>query len=182
MSVTIPPQVPDGLAEIIATYGDPEVKIVNGQWAVNPTWESANMVVIHHPMLPLGRLYIHHLAAQPFLKVLERWSARVAAGDPYRVRTIGCFAPRAQRGSAGLVASTHTWGIAFDVNADANLLISPCDQSDARRTAIPLIVNGQTRRNIPTEWVSDAAAEGFFWGGAFKKRFDPMHFQLATGF
>jgi len=71
---------------------------------------------------------------------------------------------------------------AFDVNADANLLISPCDQSDARRTAIPLIVNGQTRRNIPTEWVSDAAAEGFFWGGAFKKRFDPMHFQLATGF
>jgi len=82
-------------------------------------------------------------------------------------------APRAQRGSAGLVASTHTWGIAFDLNADTNRLISPCDSADPRRA---------TLRDVPDAWVSDAAAEGWFWGGSFKKRFDPMHFQLATGF
>lgn len=180
--VIIPPQAPNGLPEIIQVYGDPKVQIVNGEWQVDISWESANMVTIHHPLMPKGKLYVHHLVAQPMLNLLERWSARIAAGDPYRVLTLGSFAPRAQRGSSGLVASTHTWGIAFDLNADTNLLISPCDFDDPKRRAFPLVVNGQIWRDIPLAWVDDARAEGWFYGGAFLHRFDPMHFQFCSGF
>lgn len=170
----IPPLAPNGYAEILEHYGDPKVRIVNGEWTVDALWESTNMVTIHHPLIPSpGKKRIHHLAAQPLLNVFERWSARIQAGDPYRVLTFGTFAPRAQRGSAGLVPSTHTWGIAFDLNEATNPLLKDIDADDPRR---------QTARDIPDAWIADAEAEGWFWGGKFQHRFDAMHFQLATGF
>lgn len=173
MAVTIPVAAPNGLAEIIAHYGDPQVKIINGAWTVDSRWESDNLITIHHGLLPLGRLYVHRYIAQPTLRVLDRWSARIQAGDSYRLLTMGCFSPRAQRGSNGLLASTHSWAIAWDVNAAANLLISPCDPEDPRR---------QTAKDIPDAWIADAEAEGFMWGGRFARRFDPMHFQLAVNY
>lgn len=173
MSDIIPPLAPNGLAEIIEHFGDPKVQIVNGEWVVDRAWESANMVTIQHPLMPKGKLFVHHLVARPMLNLLERWSARIQAGDPYRVRTLGSFAPRAQRGSNGFIPSTHTWGIAFDLNADTNPLISNIDPDDSRR---------RTNKDIPDAWIADARAEGWFWGGAFLRRFDAMHFQMATGF
>lgn len=174
MPLTIPVRSPNGLAEIIAHYGDPKVtRSQDGEWTVDSKWESANMASLFHPLLPRGRIYCHRLVADPLKHVLGRWNARVVAGDAYKVQTLGCFAPRAQRGSNGLLASTHTWGIAFDLNADTNRLISPCDPDDARR---------HTAKDIPDAWIDDAEAEGWTWGGAFQRRYDPMHFQLATGY
>lgn len=177
MSTIIPQQAPNGLAEIVAHYGDPKItRDQDGTWAVDPRWESANMTTIHHPLIPAAqgsRLYMHSLVAPAFLRVLERWSARIVAGESYRVLHLGCFAPRAQRGSSGLLASTHSWGIAVDLNPDANKLITNIDPEDTRR---------QTAKDIPDAWIMDAKQEGWFWGGEFHSRFDPMHFQFATGY
>ena len=168
---TIPLQAPDGIKDIIAHYGDPGIQIENGTWTVSGAWEYANCTTIQHALLPLGKLYVHRFIAQPTLSVLDRWLARIKAGDPYKLRTMGCFCPRAQRGSAGIVMSLHTLAIAWDVNADTNRLISPCAPQSAERA----------QKDIPDAWIADARTEGFFWGGDFERRFDPMHFQLATG-
>lgn len=173
MTLTIPVQAPNGLDEILAHYGDPHLQLVDGAWTVDSQWESANMTMIAHPLFPSGKLYVHRLVAAPMLRVFDRWRMRIAAGDPYRVRMLGCFAPRAQRGSFSLIPSTHSWGIAFDVNADANPLIAPCLPEDPRR---------KTAKDIPGEWINDAKLEGWFWGGEFRTRFDAMHFQLCSGF
>lgn len=177
MGDIIPVQAPNGLADIITHYGDPKItRNQDGSWAVDAKWESDNMVIIAHPMIPArqsGRLYIHKLAAPSFIRVLNRWQARIDAGDPYRVKTLGCFNPRAQRGSNGLLASMHTWGAAVDLNADDNPMISPCDPDDPRR---------QTETDIPRAWFDDWIAEGWFMGRDFQHRFDPQHGQLAQGY
>lgn len=172
MNLVIPPRAPNGLAEVIATYGDPKARIVGGEWIVDRAWEDANLTTLFHPFLPKGRIYLHRLILAPTRNVLNRWQARVAAGDPYRLRTFGCFQPRAQRGTRGLVVSMHTFAIAWDVNADTNPMIVDIDIDDPRR---------QTAKDIPDAWIADAKAEGLFYGGEFRHRFDPQHFQLATG-
>jgi hypothetical protein len=163
---------PNGLAEILAAYGDPQVRVnAKGAWKVDPQWERANLETIRHPLLPRGKLYVHRRVGPQMMRLLDRWQVRISAGDPYRVRTLGCFAPRAQRG-ATLAPSTHTWAIAWDLNADRNQLISPCEPDDPRRS----------KKDIPDAWIADAELEGFFWGGHFRRRFDPMHFQACTGY
>lgn len=174
MGDVIPVQAPNGLADIIAHYGDPKVqRSQDGEWTVDAKWESANCIIVQHGLLPRGKLYVHRLVAQPFLRVLDRWSARIQGGDTYKVVSIACFSPRAQRGSNGLLASTHSWAIAFDLNPDTNPMIVNIDPDDPRRI---------TMLDIPRGWIDDAKAEGWFWGGEFHGRFDPQHFQLATGY
>jgi hypothetical protein len=168
----IPAQAPNGLADVLAHFGDPKPRIVDGQWVVDRQWEEANLTTLFHPFLPKGRIYLHRLILVPTRNVLDRWQARVAAGDPYRLRTFGCFQPRAIRGTNGLAMSMHTLAIAWDANADTNPMIVDIDVDDPRR---------QTEKDIPDPWIADAKAEGFFYGGEFVHRFDPQHFQMATG-
>lgn len=171
MSVVIPPRVPNGLQEIITTYGEPRPHIVGSDWVVDPAWESANMTTLHHAFLPHGKIYCHRLVVDMLSATLDDWQAI----GGYAIRTFGCFAPRAQRGSNGFIPSTHTWGIAFDLNADQNPLIYPCYDGDERKT------DGQ-HKDIPDAWIDAACKRGWFWGGRFSRRFDPQHFQAATGF
>lgn len=173
--LVIPPQAPHGYAEIIAHYGDPKIrKNGDGSWSCDPKWESDNCITVRHGLLPTGKLFVHKLVAQPLLRTLDRWAARIAAGDQYRVRTLGCYSPRAQRGSAGLIPSTHSWAIAFDLNADQNPLITGLSgPADPRR---------YQWGDIPLAWAQDAIAEGWFWGRDFQTRCDGQHFQLASGY
>lgn len=156
---------PHGLAEIYAAYGDPKYR-PPGQ--VDAAWESENMVTVRD--LPLWRIpkRVHRLAADP----LRRALARCEAIGGYTLVSLGTFAPRAQRGSNGFLLSTHTWGIAVDLNADTNPLVAPCYEDDPRRSQF----------DLPPTWVAAFEAEGWTWGGRFKHRFDPMHFQLASGY
>lgn len=172
--IVIPPAPPNGLADIIAHYGDPHVqRDQDGNWTVDPKWESLCCTTLEHPLLPRGKLYMHRLVIAPMNRLLDRWRARIINGDAYRVLSVACFAPRAQRGSNGLLASTHSWAIAFDLNPDTNPLISGIEIDDPRR---------QKCKDIPDAWIADAKAEGWFWGGEFQHRYDPMHFQMATGY
>jgi hypothetical protein len=161
----IPPRPPNGLAEILATYGDPKYR-PPGQ--VDAAWESASMVKVYDLPLVKHALFMHRLIVTPLRRALARCS--VIGG--YELHTIGCFAPRAQRGSNGFLLSTHTWGIAVDINPEQNPLITPCYEDDPRRSQF----------DIPPAWVAAFKSEGWTWGGDFRHRFDPMHFQLASGY
>lgn len=68
----------------------------------------------------------------------------------------GCFNIRHTRGEESL--SVHSWGLAIDLNAVANPLGGPGTMAQ------PLI-----------NCFTDA---GFIWGGSFKDRIDPQHFQF----
>ncbi|HZP16723.1 MAG TPA: M15 family metallopeptidase, partial [Terriglobales bacterium] len=73
----------------------------------------------------------------------------------------GCFAFRPQRMGGRL--STHSWGIAIDLNPESN----------AQGTA------GSMDRGV----VEIFKSAGFAWGGNWQGRCrDPMHFQFCTGY
>lgn len=167
-SVTIPVRPPNGLNEIIATYGDPQYHAGN----VDPHWESQNLVMLHGlPLVAGGKLYVHKLVALPLQLALADCE-RIGG---YELEHVGCFNPRAQRGASADILSTHTWAIAIDINPDRNPLITGCPVGDPRRSA-------EGACDIPPAWIAAFKARGFFWGGDFSRRFDPQHFQLCTGY
>ena len=163
---TSPLQIPNGYTEVITAYGDPQF---DGH-TVSPKWESANMIVIRNIPCGIGKLYVHKNIAAPLMNAL---GACERLQDGYIIERIGCFAPRFQRGSTSAV-SLHTFGIAVDINPERNMLVFPCELNDPRRT-------DPRYSNIPRAWIDAFEAEGWFWGGRFKHRFDPMHLQFATG-
>ena len=73
----------------------------------------------------------------------------------------GIYALRLIRGTKSGRVSTHSWGIAIDLNPHENKL-------------------GTFGRMHPGV-IAVMAHHGFLWGGYFKRR-DPMHFQYATGY
>jgi len=153
---SIPP--PHGIDQIRMAFGNIQVR--NGQ-VVTPGWESDNMVMVYDlPGVPVRRLYVNkHVEAS----LREALAACVALNDGYTIRTIGCFAPRAKRVNGEL--STHSWGIAVDINADTN----------------PLSLDGILRSDIPLTWVAEFEKRGWTWGGRWKKP-DAMHFQYCSGY
>jgi len=148
---------PNGLAQIKIVYGDIQVR--NGQ-VVTPGWESDNMETYREPWMPKGRLYVNKRVWSSLKEAIE---ACLALNDGYVIRTIGCFAPRVKRVNGEL--STHSWGIAIDLNADTN----------------PLSLDGVLRRDIPDAWVAEFEKRGWTWGGRWKKP-DAMHFQYCSGY
>ncbi|MFM9985592.1 MAG: M15 family metallopeptidase [Flavobacteriales bacterium] len=145
------------------------------QYKVNPdstikilgNWESENIVTIASPwisQLPpykLSKLRVHKKVADRFIDLFEAWKK---AGLLNRVNTFdGCFYPRLIRGSATNL-STHSYGIAFDINASTNGL----------GKVPPLLnANGCVRELVPI-----ANDLGWYWGGHFS-RMDGMHFEIA---
>lgn len=151
----VPP--PKGLDQLKIAFGDIQVR--NGQ-VVTPGWESDNMDTYREPWMPKGKLYVNR-HVWPSLK--EAIEACLALNDGYKLRTIGCFAPRAKRVNGEL--SVHSWGAAVDINADTN----------------PLGMDGVLRRDIPDTWVVEFEKRGWVWGGRWKKP-DAMHFQYVSGY
>jgi D-alanyl-D-alanine carboxypeptidase-like protein len=146
---------PVGLDEIIAAFGRIE----------EPTFEAAHIVSfdLPYPLLYAGqtvsRARCHRLLVQNFQKAFYDLAQ---AGLADQVKNYGgIYARRAIRGQAAH-PSTHSWGIAID--------LEPADY--------PL---GSSKR-FPDQVVQIFADAGFFYGGDFKSRKDPMHFQFAKGY
>jgi hypothetical protein len=153
---SLPPPV--GLTQIKIAFGDIQVR--SGQ-VVTPGWESDNMIMVFDlPGVPVRRLYVNK-HVEPSLR--EALAACVALNDGYKIRTIGCFAPRAKRVNGEL--STHSWGISVDINADAN----------------PLYTTGDGPHDLPDEWIAEFERRGWTWGGRWKKP-DYMHLQYCSGY
>ncbi len=134
-------------------------------------------------LVPVSHVYFHHKVAGALLGALtDIWAyARIevkkkvgydktaAAYDKLTYQWLkdkgllnygGTFNYRKIRGSSAV--SLHGLAIAIDMAPGANGL-------------------GKTTTSLP-EWYIDCFRDhGFFWGGDFKGRKDPMHFQFATG-
>jgi hypothetical protein len=151
----LPP--PSGYMGLIQRYG--AITVANGQ-VTTPGWESAHMMVARADWMPAGKLYVNK-AIWPALQ--SAFEACLALGDGYRIRTLGCFAPRPKRVNGDL--SVHSWGAAVDLNADTN----------------PLRLDGVVQTDIPPLWVAEFEKRGFTWGGRWAKP-DSMHFQLVSGY
>lgn len=160
-------QVPHGLDEIKEIYGDP-FPLIQDDGIVSPIWERA---VLDTAMLPaplsLGwnldievqRIRGHKLALPSLIEVLQAvWDADLW----YLLRTFdGCYNWRSKRGQAKL--STHSWGIAVDLNASTNQFRT-CGDMDQRI-------------------VDEFEGRGWVWGGRWPAHYrDAMHFQRCSGF
>jgi len=129
-------------------------------------WEGRNIVSLNVPQLiPINvnrPVRFHRFGANQFMKLWSDWEA---AGLLSRVLTWdGSFVPRFQRGSTTKL-SNHAFGSAFDINAEFN--------------PMGIIPPSVGREGSVRELVEIANANGFFWGGHFKKRKDGMHFEIA---
>lgn len=174
--ITIPPVVPHGLSEVLSYFGDPKFTGA-ADASVDPKWESSNLEVVRDLPCGIPKMYVHRLIEQPLRAALARAEA---TGWSPKVKVVGCFQPRLIRGSSTRM-STHTLAIAIDLDPDDNKLVE-CPSNplalwpvgDARRV-------DPGPRTIPDVVVACFKAEGWFWGGEFHDRYDPMHFQFCTG-
>lgn len=163
-------QPPRGIAEIKRVYGDIKIERdpIQGGWRIyHPiAWERVHMTILRDlPGLPGRKLYVHKLIAEPLQEALRL--SHEAAPD-YRILSIGCFNPRPKRSDAGTL-SLHSWGAAVDINPAAN----------------PMRVyrDGETIKcDMPDAFVKAWESVGWTWGGRWRPRADPMHWQYASGY
>lgn len=146
---------PVGLDEIIATFGDPHA----------PDFEAKNIVSFDLPYaLVFGSAMVskaraHRLVVPAFVAAFEdiKESNLVDRATHFS----GIYAQRPIRGFPKF-PSSHSWGIAIDLNAETNAL------------------GGKSHQDVGV--VEIFKAIGFSWGGEFKSRKDPMHFQFCSGY
>lgn len=144
--------IPSGLDEIIATFG-----------SLNGGFEAKHITLFDLPYTlkyegaPVKRARCHRLAVENFIQAFKSVQTEGLANQFSEFN--GIYAPRSIRGQSAH-ASCHSWGIAIDMCA----------------SQYPL--GSQLR--MPDAIVKAFQSAGFFYGGDFKSRKDPMHFQLAT--
>jgi hypothetical protein len=161
---TTPLTTPNGEAEVIATFGDLK-KFIRSDGTLSPKWEEQKIRRITLPKpLPLSgedikvtRVTCHVLLVDTFRETLRaiddagKWPLLVSYGGGFNFRT--------KRGGGSV--SLHAWGIAWDFDPENNAL--------------------GTKGTMDAGIVEIFESRGFFWGGRFKGRKDPMHFQFARG-
>lgn len=162
---------PRGHAAIVATFGDPyQVMGEDGLLSAEErfAWEARLTSVEFHRPLPLSygragqkatRMRCHGLVAPIFRSV---WRAIAADAELDRhLRTYGGTYVFRPKRSYGEQLSTHSWGIAIDLNVATNRMGTPGDMHPGV--------------------VQVFEAHGFVWGGRWRNP-DPMHFQYADGY
>jgi hypothetical protein len=150
-------QPPQGLAQLVERFG--RIEVAGGR-VTTPGWEDAHMILVHADWLPRGNLYVNK---QVWPALASAFEACLALHDGYKIRTLGCFAPRPKRVNGDL--STHSWGIAVDLNPDTN----------------PLSLDGTLRMDIPPSWIAEFEKRGFTSGARFPRP-DAMHLQFSTNY
>ncbi len=148
-------EIPVGLDQIIETFGSLDT----------PDFETLYIetFTLPYPLLYQGtkvtRGRCHHLAIENFQAAFE---AILSAGLQAKVKNYsGIYNARPIRGQ-NAHPSTHSWGIAIDLESET----------------YPL---GSTKR-FPDKIVQIFGNAGFFYGGDFVSRKDPMHFQLCRSY
>jgi hypothetical protein len=143
--------------------GNPEaIQITNG-------WATSNIIHVTIPQLcnvvgapGSGIVPFHRAAANQLVKLWADWEQ--AGLLTFALTWAGSWVPRFVRGSR-VYLSNHSWGTAFDINAQWNMLGS-----------MPAL-KGQ--KGSVRELVEIANDNGFYWGGHFGGRPDGMHLEIA---
>jgi hypothetical protein len=172
VTVTGAPSVPNGLGEIIATFGDPR-KLIGPDGLVSRENELAwERQILGRGKLPFAipldprkpgevkaTFYAHRKLVGAFEAVFQELNR---LGLRQRIHSWGgIYSFRSIRGSSSNL-SLHAFGAAIDLNAETNQL--------------------GTAGDMDPGVVGVFAHFGFVWGGDFRSRPDPMHFQYATGY
>jgi hypothetical protein len=159
--------VPDGLAQLRATFGD--IQLVPGPDPKDPCylqvvddWPARNLVVAPIQGIPaISRIYCHRKLAPLLQATFADIAAAGLAGEIHSFD--GCFCPRYKRRTVRQTPSVHCWAIAVDVNARTN--------------------QQGTRGDMSPQVVAVFRRHGFKWGGDWAGKYrDPMHFQYCTGY
>ncbi len=153
-------EIPNGLDEIIHVFGSLD----------DPHFEENNITMFSfpYPLLyagkPVSKGRCHRLVVDNFVAVFKELHdlelAHMVQEADYEDYA-GIYNQRPIRGQSSH-PSTHSWGIAIDLEPGK----------------YPL---GSAAR-FPDVIINVFKKYGFFYGGDFKSRKDPMHFQLATGY
>ena len=162
----------------------PEEIVIRGSCDDRITdWEANNIVRAVVPQLAGvpgaaadGTIRCHRLAASKIQELFRRWDERnllhlvLSYAGTFDARykkgkSPGDGPQAAQQSDAAGALSNHSFGTAFDINADSNPF--------AARPAL------EPGRGALRELVADANGLGFFWGGHFNQSKDGMHFELA---
>ncbi len=161
----LPP--PNGLPEILDTFGN-VYEYLRADGTLDPRWERDQLASARlpyplrlswEPSRLVTAIYGHRKLAEVFPEVFQEIERQ---GLKDQVRTYGgCFNYRTKRTSGKL--STHTWGIALDLNPDTNAQGKAGDMD-------PGVV--EIFRSFGFKWGGD-------WAGRAK---DPMHFQFCSGY
>ncbi|MBX7225026.1 MAG: M15 family metallopeptidase [Chitinophagales bacterium] len=185
---------PYTLSEKKATFGTFEYTTTEGDDIhIDPEWVRDNIVSVEIPQL-IGKIngskadnkvrktksmQFHRKGATQLAALFKAWED---AGLLDRIITFnGDFVPRfvrltkaqkewEERNGRRIAfenrsLSNHSWGTAFDINAEWN-----------RREHVPALLS---KEGCVRELVEIAYQHGFFWGGHFKgKSIDGMHFEL----
>jgi hypothetical protein len=158
---------PAGLKQILATFGD-IYEYIRPDGGLDSRWRADFLCRVTMPFeLPLSwdrtstvsRMTCHRRLAGIFVSVFDQIQV---CGLQSRITSFGgCFAFRPQR--TGTKLSTHSWGIAIDLNPESNAQGTP--------------------GTMDSELIEVFRDAGFQWGGDWSgSRRDPMHFQFCTGY
>lgn len=161
------PVPPQGFQAIRDTFGD-ILQYLRDDGGIDPRWERERMVKAVLPFpIPLSwdtatsvtSIRCHKLIAPLVEEVFRRIDAQGLKGA---VKTYGGgYVFRPKRGA--VKPSTHSWGIAIDLNPNTNAMGTAGDM-DERLVAL-------------------FEGHGFTWGGRWSGRSkDPMHFQYCSGY
>jgi hypothetical protein len=156
----------DDNASLIAFYGDPAGRVFaqnlvpfEPPWAMFYKDDTGRVTPVRH-------FVVHRKCLTAFTNAFAAiWNAY--GNDQFAIAADnlhwfgGCYAPRNVRGSSTKL-STHAFAAAIDLDPEHN----PMNRSHASR--------------MPQVVIDAFVAEGAFWGGCFRSRQDPMHFQFAT--
>src|SRR5512143_336902 len=146
----------DDTESLTAFYGRPGTQ--SNLVLVKPPWRMT------YEGRPIKGVQIHRKCAESLKRVFDDIAEQVdndwSQLPPGAVKFSGSYNYRRIRGSSRV--STHAFGAAVDLDAEDN----PMNSRGDKGTMSPIVINAFKR-------------EGWFWGGDFKSRKDPMHFQAA---
>ena len=159
--------VPNGIAQVLSTFGNIH-DYIQEDGTLDVRWQTEMLARVNLPF-PMTLSFdpsktilsftCHKLLVPIFGDVFSKLQT---GGLQAKVTSFGgCFAFRPQR--TGTVLSTHSWGIAIDLN--------------------PITNQQGTLGDMDAGVIELFRENGFEWGGEWSgKTKDPMHFQYCTGY
>jgi hypothetical protein len=128
---------------------------INPPWAMVASWDTSHRI---------RSILCHRNISASLARILDRIHADHGR-DQGRIEAArlhlwgGCYCFRSKRSAGSL--SLHAWGAAVDIDPDRN----------------PMGKSWNPKTGIPESAIAAFKAEGWTWGGDWKKRPDPMHFE-----
>ena len=138
------------MAKLKLNFGEFAADPEGGELDPDPAWEEENIETREVPLL--GEVTCHRKIFPQLIAGLAAIQGEGVVGSGYA----GCYVPRFISHDPTRSLSYHSWGVAIDINAEANAFGAEPDQD--------------------TALVESMEAQGFQWGGRWDVP-DGMHFE-----